>query len=107
MYLERDMDLHEFKSVKIKDTVYELIHVYDLQPTMRIIDHNDEYGRGDSAEVITDIDFGGIFLFPSEGDYVYLSHGHDDYLEFKRQIKNHIFDDVDFMDWLHEKEFSK
>ena len=98
------MNVYEFKTVNIDGNTYD-IDVHDLHYTMDITDHNDDYGFGESAQVITHIDF-DLVVIHLYGGQVEIDASYADYVKIKEQIKIHIFHDHEFMQEWQDKEFS-
>lgn len=99
------MNVYEFKAVKIDGNSYD-IDVHDLHRTMDITDHNDDYCFGESAQVITDFDFGTVVIHVFDNQ-IDIDCNHSEYDKIKEQIKIHIFDDHEFMAEWQDREFAE
>lgn len=99
------INVYEFKSVKIDGNKYD-IDVHDLEYTMDITDHNDDYCFGESAQVITDIDFDFVVIHLYGGQIEIDSHN-EKWESIKKQVSEHIFDDHEFMAEWQDREFGE
>lgn len=99
------INVYEFKSVKIDGNKYD-IDVHDLEYTMDITDHNDDYCFGESAQVITDIDFDlvTIEIFNRLESF---DVWHSRWAYIKKQVSEHILDDHEFMQEWQDREFKE
>lgn len=96
----------ELKNVKIDDIVFPFVQVYGLSVKDFRIDHDDKYGYGESATVITDIDFDivSINIFGREHSF---DVWHDYWQTIEKQVKEHIFDDRELMQQWQDREFAE
>ena len=85
----------EFQSVKINGNVYDL-DVHDLYFTDWKVDHDDEYGFGESADVITGIDFDFVVIHLYGGQIEVDSHN-EHWESVKKDVTEHILADREFM----------
>lgn len=95
----------ELKNVRIDDITFPFVQVYGLSIKDFRIDHADKYGYGEGTTVITDIDFDLVIIHLYDGQIEIDTHSK--YWEsIKKQVKEHIFDDHEFMQQWQEREFA-
>ena len=94
----------ELISVKILGNTYD-IDVYGLTNTGHITDHDDSYGFGESAQVITNIDF-DLVIIHLYGGTINIDTNHENWESVKKQVAEHILNDHEFMQAWQEREFT-
>ena len=94
----------ELTAVTIDSITYPSVDIYGLKRTFDITDHNDDYGFGDSAQVITGIDF-DLIVINLYGDSIEIDAENEAWESVKKQVTEHIFDDVEFMREWQDREF--
>jgi hypothetical protein len=95
----------ELISVKILGNTYD-IDVYGLTNTGHITDHDDSYGFGESAQVITNIDF-DLVIIHLYGGTIDIDTNHDNWESVKKQVAEHILNDHEFMQAWQDRELGE
>lgn len=91
-------------SLFVDSKLYD-IFISDLTYTNYIIDHNGDYGFGESATVITDINF-DLIVTQFDDEKNEIDQQSHIWLDIYDQIKSEILDNYDFMKEWQEEEFN-
>jgi hypothetical protein len=99
----QDNTIYEFKDVLIDGNKY-FVNLHDLKIHDWVCDVNDIYGYGKNECVITDISFTAVIIHLYGGEIEVLPDN-EDWKSVAKQVTNHIFEDVDFMQDWQNREF--
>jgi hypothetical protein len=95
----------ELTAVTIDGNEYDNVSVYGLSYTFDITDHTDDYGFGESAQVITNIDF-DLVVIHLYGDTVDIDTHNKDWESVKKQVSEHILEDEEIMKEWQDRELA-
>lgn len=98
--------LLELKNVKIDRNIYPDVRVYGLERAFDVTDHDDDYGFGESAQVITGIYFDLVVIHLYDC-VVEIDAENKSWQSVKKQVTEHIFDDHEFMQQWQDMEFKE
>ena len=96
----------ELTDVTIDGIVYPNVEIHGLKYTNHITDHDDIYGFGESAQVITDINF-DLVIIHLYGGTIKIDTNNKDWESVKKQVTDHIFNDKEFMQEWQDREFGE
>ena len=95
----------ELTAVTIDGITYD-VTVYGLINTGHITDHNDSYCFGESAQVITNIDFDSVTAWI--GDVATdIDCTNENWQSVKKQVAEHIVNDHEFMQAWQDRELKE
>ena len=100
------MNPTELSAVTIDGTTYPSVTVYVLTNTGHITDHDDSYCFGESAQVITNIDFDLVVTW-LDGVATDIDCTNENWQSVKEQVAKHIVNDHEFMQAWQDREFGE
>jgi len=95
----------ELTSITIDGITYPSVTIYGLTNAGHITDHSDEYCFGDSAQVITGIDFDLVVIHLYGGTIEVDTHN-EHWQSVKKQVAEHILNDHEFMQAWQDRDFT-
>ena len=94
----------ELTAVTIDGITYPNVSAYGLERTFDITDEFDIHGFGESAQVITGINFDLVIIHLYD-DTIEIDTHNKHWESVKKQVTNHILDDFELMKEWQDREF--